>query len=578
MARNLTPYPRAYGDFRGVDYANNKVNLLRSHDALNVWKDYTDSEGVAIETREDINSIHDFGGATYGIHKVVISNVTHVLVHAGTKLLRWTNYPNTTVTTSELYTSMNEHESFGVVYDEKLYLKDGANYLVYDGSTIATVVSVATIPTTSNQRTPSGNGSFYQQINILQPKRKNSFIADGTSVDYTLDATDLDVVSTYTMTAVVNGVSKVETIDFTVNRTTGVVTFLTAPAAPSTSGQDNVIITYSKTVSEYATLIENCTIMTEFDKRIFVSGNPDLPSKVYNSALNDPTYFGDLSYSTLGTDINTVKTLIPGNNVLWGIKDGKNHSVFYQTPRLDSVYGKLYPNQQSNVVTGCNSTGINFGDDIVFMSSEGLKGIENVDIQSENLLGHRSSMIDPKLLSVAGTAKMAEYQGYLIILLGNNMYLADSRQKWLNEDTKSYEYEWFYWNTGFDTITANYIKVIDDILYIGDEEGNLYYLGGTPTELNSYICTAHDNFGTDSLRKSSNKRGSTINGSGDMTISIAKDRGAYTTVKTITGLDGKDTFKPQAKKCQEISFKISSTTSFKLYSMATEVFVGGYCK
>jgi len=576
-----TPFPRTYGDYRGVDFANYNVSLLRSPDALNVWKDYDDAEGKGIETRKGMTLIGNFGSNVYGKHFVKINGTEQCLVHANDKLLKWTNYPTIPATTSEIKASgMNTRKSSSFVYDAKLYIIDGLNYSVYDGSTIVSVASVSYIPTTTINMTPAGVGETYEQVNILQPKRKNSFVADGTSLTFKLDAENLDLVSVYTMTAIVNGVSKIETIDFTVDRTTGIVTFLEAPSAPLTAGQGNVIITFSKTVSAYTNLIEKCTIIAEFDKRIFFTGNPDQPSKVYNSALSNPAYIGDLSYSTLGTDINSVKTLIPGNNVLWGVKSGGGTSIFYQTPRLDSTFGKLYPNQQSNITIGCDATGINFGDDIVFLNKQGLKAIQNVDIQSENLLAHRSSLVDNKMTNETNfaNAEMVEYKGYLVVLVNGHIYLADGRQKWSNEDTASVEYEWYYWEMP-NTIT--YIKSYGDVLYFGNAAGNVYKYDGTTdngTAITSYWTTPHDNFGTDGLRKTTNKRGGTAAGTGDITVSMAKDRGTYDLVASYMGVTDYIVYKKKITKAREISLKFSSTTAFKLYRASIEVYVGGYVK
>ena len=113
---------------------------------------------------------------------------------------------------------------------------------------------LGTIPITANSRTPEGetitddDDLILQDVNLLQAKRYNQFIGDGTSTEYYLDTTGLDSASVYLMTATVNGSTLIENIDFTVNRTTGVVTFNTAPAAPSDDGDSNVIITLSKTV------------------------------------------------------------------------------------------------------------------------------------------------------------------------------------------------------------------------------------------------------------------------------------------------------------------------------------------
>ncbi len=48
-----TGIKRIYTDFRGVDFLNEEslVSINRSPDALNVWKNYNDTEGTCIETR-----------------------------------------------------------------------------------------------------------------------------------------------------------------------------------------------------------------------------------------------------------------------------------------------------------------------------------------------------------------------------------------------------------------------------------------------------------------------------------------------------------------------------------------------
>ena len=47
---------RVYNNFRGVDFLNESslVNLKRSPDALNVWNNYQDNQGLCVETRPRI--------------------------------------------------------------------------------------------------------------------------------------------------------------------------------------------------------------------------------------------------------------------------------------------------------------------------------------------------------------------------------------------------------------------------------------------------------------------------------------------------------------------------------------------
>ena len=38
--------PRIYSNFRGVDFRGEEINLVRSPDSLNVWKDYRETESI----------------------------------------------------------------------------------------------------------------------------------------------------------------------------------------------------------------------------------------------------------------------------------------------------------------------------------------------------------------------------------------------------------------------------------------------------------------------------------------------------------------------------------------------------
>ena len=259
-----TPIRRTYSSFRGVDFANDPslVLLSRSPDALNVWKNYKDTQGSCIETRPGYRELANFMSKINGIY---FYN-DKALIHAGTNLFLWENFPDTPTGTI-LKNNMNDAKSSFVIFsdadrNQKLYILDGLNYLVYDGTTLKDVSNDNPyIPTTSISRSPRGGGEAYQDVNVLQPLRKNTFIADGTSVDYYLDVTDL---STVTVTDVkVNGTKKT-TSDYTVRESTGdekavIVTFNTAPSAPTLSGVDNVEITFSKTIPGYIDRISKCT-------------------------------------------------------------------------------------------------------------------------------------------------------------------------------------------------------------------------------------------------------------------------------------------------------------------------------
>ena len=342
---------RNYTNFRGVDFANEKVELYRSPNAINMWKNYKNSEGQVLETRPGITLLGQLGLTVYGLFFFDINNngvvTTQRIVHAGTKLYLWGD------TLTELFTGMNLRESQSFVFNNILFIKDGLNYLEYDGVEVKEVVG--TIPTTSIGRTPlgetSGTDLVYQDVNLLSPYRKNTFIADGTTTYY-LDSQNIE-----SATVKVNGISLVELTDFTVDTAKGIVNFVVAPTKPDTDGVSNVEITYKKEIQGHKDRIFKSTILTSFDKRIFFAGNQDYPNTLFHSELEDPRYVRDTAYYQEGLDLAPIKALIGGNDVLWVIKENTH---FYHTPTIDSTYGKIYPSQQSNITLGCVSTGINF--------------------------------------------------------------------------------------------------------------------------------------------------------------------------------------------------------------------------
>jgi len=575
---------REYKNFRGVDFSNNNVSLYRSPNGLNMWKDYEDSD--CIQTRPGLTLLNSFSNAIRGLFFYKKNNVLQVLVHSGTKLLRWTNYPTTPAITTELYSGMNVVESKAFIFKDTLFILDGINYLEYDGTTCKEVEG--TIPTTSYYKNPNGSTDIdestdtdlvYQPVNVLTSKRKNRFIANGTSTDYYLDAKGLDSASVYSMKATIDGVQKTEGTDFTVDRTNGVVTFNSAPTKDA-----EVIITYSKTTEGYKNRILHCNLLCEFDNRIFFSGNPDYPNAVFHCELNDPRYVRDTAYYQCGMDLALIKAIIPGNNVLWVIKaiEQSQSSLYYLTPTLDSTYDKIYPSVNGSISLGCVSTGVNFSDDIVFFSNQGLEGISNSSLYSEQVLQHRSSFVDTKMTSENGyeDMKIAEYKGYLLCLVNSHIYLADKRKK-TQTNSNDIEYEWYYWELPFD---ITFIKEYRGELYLGNALGSLYKLSGTTDSgenITSVWTTAKDDFGYPEYTKTTNKRGNVANLKVMNNDSIHIDTivdGVLKEKNVFNDINGYITYRIKDKKFRNIQIKISSNKPFGLYSCTLQGFVAGYIK
>ena len=219
-----TIVPRIYNSFRGVDFRGEEISLSRSPDSLNVWKDYKETE--SIRTRPGMELKTAFTEPVYGVF--FFNGI--FLVHSGDKLYKVEGDKKT-----ELYTGLKEAKSDGFVYENIWYFKDGLHYLRYDGTTIGPVVGY--IPTTSIARKPVGGGTKYEDVNMLSPYRRNSFLADGESKNFYLDAQNID--RDFAPIVTVNGV-QIAYHELKIDYTKGLIE-IPAPAAPSTDGQDNEI-------------------------------------------------------------------------------------------------------------------------------------------------------------------------------------------------------------------------------------------------------------------------------------------------------------------------------------------------
>ena len=60
---------RNYTNFRGVDFSNRKdeVSLYRSPDSINMWKNYKNSKGKAIESRPDVDLVETYTDIIWGL-------------------------------------------------------------------------------------------------------------------------------------------------------------------------------------------------------------------------------------------------------------------------------------------------------------------------------------------------------------------------------------------------------------------------------------------------------------------------------------------------------------------------------
>ena len=208
--------------------------------------------------------------------------------------------------------------------------------------------------------------------------------------------------------------------------------------------------------------INGCTLITEFDDRIFLSGNPELPNTVFYSqrdstGLNNPFYIGAYNYLNDGTDRTPITSMMTAPTQLIVLKGDapQGSAVYYHTaaynPSDDKVLADLqprvYPRENGVPNVGCLGFSCNFFDDPVFVSRNGVEAIGKAQVNLERTIAHRSSNIDgifrsEELCGVDGV----EWEGYLCLLTpSGRMYLADSRQAFTHK-SGDMQYEWYMWD------------------------------------------------------------------------------------------------------------------------------------
>lgn len=610
-----------YNNFRGVDFTDSNVAETRSPDALNMWKDYK-SLGKKVETRPGIVLAKELINTIYGLFFYTINNVDHWIIHAGTSLFDYN--PNTDTTTTIKSTGMNPSKSVGFVYNNIFFIKDGLNYLEYNGTTVSDVVG--TIPNIAIHNMNSGSTKQIQEANLLTDYVYEEYLPNGIDTEFTLSQKGVSNVTVWD----ISGTTETQiTTGFTVDTTNGKVTFTTAPE--KSAAKASIKIKYSKT-SDGANTVKKCKLACIFDNRVFFSGNQDYPNMLIWCGLNDPRYIGITSYATQGASVSQIKALVPGNNALWVFKEPSqdNTTIFYNVPtevydeKLEQTV-KTYASSHSSITTGCKSTGINFNDDIVFFSDRGMEGISG-DITTEQAIAHRSTLVDRKLLNESNYKNMVltEYEGYLLTIVDNKVYLADSNNKVTNND--HYEYEWFYWelekkikaatvHNGILYLCSIEENVLNDLGYkkytdgtnvywydsknskLYDSEGNesqisiqtitavmksgIYTLTNNSDNrtIESYWSTKEDDMNYPQMLKTTNKKGFKSDVSGErIKIETKTDNNNFEELGTFINTKGYIVSKLKKKKWNKLQLKFSSNKPFGIYGITLETYIGSYVK
>ena len=457
--------------FLGADFTNSPaaVSENQSPNCKNMIRDVPGKVRKCMgykkiaEYDDQINGYHYIRGEQYG------------LVHAGTKM-----YYNGVVK----YSDANNARSRSWQFDNKLYIVDGKKFLVWDGAEVKPASEYAKIPTVTIAKAPNGGGTSYEDLNLIQPGFTELFAGTESDTAYHMTFGGLDdtTVKAYILDSSGSWAEKTENTDFTVDRENGIINFTAAPGKSPVTGEDNVKITAYRTVSGYADRINKCCIGTQYGlkgamDRLFLSGNPDYINQDWFSDQNDPTYFADTYYSSLGTSKSAIMGYSVINNYLATHKDEMETDQFIVL--REGVLADNKPVFRSvNTLQGAGAiakdTFAYLSSEPLFLTRSGVYAITSQDITGEKYGQNRSFYLNGKLLKESDLEKSFAfvYKDMYWLCVNGVAYILDGLQPMQTDKSMPYstrQYAGFYRTN----LPANCMWEKDGNLYFGSTDGRV---------------------------------------------------------------------------------------------------------
>lgn len=346
-------------------------------------------------------------------------------------------------------------------------------------------------------------GTTYEKVNLLTDKRICMFISKSLSTLHSASEYSYGGYGEFTLDAQMDSIDKVEILSdeqewvevdnklvSLVN--TGVRIFncyedyggaygegVYLPAMYADGITDNVRITYISKGSEENSKknICNCNKAVKFglnnDDRVFITGNDEFKNYIWYSDFNNPLYFPDLNYITVGADDKKVL----GFSKLSGyLAVHKEESV--EDANLYLVRGELTDEDAIfKVTTGIPGVGAisekgftSIEDEPLFLAKNGVFAIQSTYIAQEKCIASRSGFVNPELERYdLSNAVMTRWKNLIIIAVNDEKgtaFVLNVNAKAYVEDVSSPFYKTFYYeSTVWDNVFADEFFLVGDELY-----------------------------------------------------------------------------------------------------------------
>lgn len=388
---------------------------------------------------------------------------------------------------------LQDTRSWGVQFQGKFYILDGENIWVWDGKTVKSITEYATVPTIIAARSPSnGGGTRLNSFNLLGTDWFEQFKYEAGAKTYILSTPGLEaVVSVETLFG--SEWITLQESQYTVDLEAGTVKLHETPDEPPL-GQDNVRIRCRKD-REQQSRITHCRFgilygVNGAQDRLFLSGNPEYPSRDFYSEYNDLAYFADDAYCEAGQDEGE----IVGYSVVSGLlavhrKYGRDdRNIIVRSGALDSEGKAVFKTENSIQGAGAVSSWAfaSLDGEPLFLTDQGVYAITARELTGERYGQSRSFYILPALTASRTLAEDSAviWKDFYVLADQGRLYLLDGLQKAYSRDepNSAYQYECYY----FTGIPARVLWVEDGKLCFGTEDGRLCAFYTDPEDRNSY--------------------------------------------------------------------------------------------
>ncbi|MBR6529803.1 MAG: hypothetical protein IKT43_00100 [Clostridia bacterium] len=460
MAKNVSLTLKEFG---GLHIPEAGEMPLGKNESPNM-KNFCITPSGQLKLREGYRVLHEKNGAVRLLWQGTLKKQSFHLALIGTELYRSADCFQTL---ENIGTLEGEDEVFALEFREKLYLFNGTNIHVCDGEKIEILKPYRPLIRISSP--PAGGGIPFEDVNFLTAEVRQTFSADGDSLDFYLAEKRVESVD-YVLR---DGVKLKPEEDYTTDPFWGYVTiFGDKDENAVKKGVNNIEIGYTLW-NYYPETVERCRYGVVFDSHVFLYGNSFNPAMRYYTGLVDgmPSmeYFPASHYSMVGggEQITSIVRHYDRQIIFTA------HEAFYSYPetRVDET-GKEYTSfpiytlsaMHGNCVKGLS---LLLANKPLSVMPSGLYLWNNTSVRDERNASCFSARISKALKSEnLGDARLflRHTTGELFLVLSRGIYVYN------------YKTDLFYYYEGY--LPTCMLEDDEKNFFFGTEDGKLCLIGG----------------------------------------------------------------------------------------------------